>query len=313
MTATAAAAGAAPRISTFTSEKARARFVSKYERALERCWPPDRQSLDIATSFGPTRAHRVGPPDGVPFVLLPGAGGNALMWHPHVAALAAPTNAATAPTTARPVIAIDPVGEPGGSVQTAPITGGPDAARWLGEVLTALQVERAHLVGCSFGGWTAIQHELHAPGRAATLTLLDPAGFGRITGRFLRWIILGGLAGFTPRPVRHRAARWLRNETLRDDELMALVRSAFTFRRRLPVPDLFSDDDLRRVDVPALVLLGEHSSAYDVAQVADRIRRVMPTAHADIIAGASHDVALYRPELLVERITAFAARADSAA
>jgi pimeloyl-ACP methyl ester carboxylesterase len=86
-----------------------------------------------------------------------------------------------------------------------PIGNGLDLARWLGELLSALSVDRAHLVGCSYGGWLAVQHEIHSPGRATTITLLDPAGFGRLTGRFLMWVIMGGLApGQVTKPLPQR-------------------------------------------------------------------------------------------------------------
>src|SRR6476620_3079442 len=111
----------ADRISEFTSDRARTKYLVAYERTFDRVWPVDRQSLSLPTSYGTTRVYRSGRPDGVPFVLLPGAGGNSLMWHPHVARLGQD----------RPVIAIDPVGEPGGSTQDKPISNGQDLVHWL--------------------------------------------------------------------------------------------------------------------------------------------------------------------------------------
>ncbi|MEU8077802.1 alpha/beta hydrolase [Catellatospora citrea] len=291
------------RISAFTSDKARTKFLAAYTRTLDRVWPADHRSIDVPTSFGTTRVFRTGRPDGVPFVLLPGAGGNALGWHRHV----------TRWGLARPVFAIDPVGEPGCSTQDAPIADGRDTARWLDEVLAALNVDRAHLVGCSYGGWTALQHQLHTPGRAATITLLDPAGFGRITKRFLLWVILGGLAGLTPRPLRHRAARWLRNATLLDDDLMGMALVSAGFRRRLPTPPPLTDDELRELAVPVLALLGGRSQMYDAAQVAARIRTLMPTAHAEVVPDAGHDLQVHSPDLVTDRTISFAARAEAVA
>ncbi|GAB3831596.1 hypothetical protein GCM10027610_022040 [Dactylosporangium cerinum] len=214
------------RISAFTSDQARAKFLATYTQTFDRLWPAAHESLDVVTSFGSTRVYRSGRTDGTPVVLLSGAGGNSLMWHRHIAQL----------SRARPVIAIDTVGEPGASDQRVPIGTGRELAGWLDEVLTTLGVTRAHLVGCSYGGWIAVQNALHVPGRAATVTLLDPAGFGRVTGRFMMWVIAGGLAGLTHAPLRRRLARPLRNATLRDDDLMRLAAVTMGFRRRLPAP-----------------------------------------------------------------------------
>jgi len=241
--------------------------------------------------------------DGVPLVLLPGAGGNSLMWHAYVARLG----------HARPVIAVDPVGEPGGSTQDRPITDAADLSRWLGEVLAHVDVDHAHLVGCSYGGWVALRHAIQAPDQVATITLLDPAGFGRITARFLTWVVVCGIAGLAPRPMRRRAARWLRNATLLDDDLMRLAVGTASFRRRLPVPPTLTDEQLRGIAAPALVLLGERSQMYDAAQVAARIRELVPTAQVGVVPGAGHDLPMYRPDLIIDRATAFIDQAETPA
>ncbi len=288
------------RLSVFTSDKARAKFLAAYERAFGRVWPAGHSRIDVPTSFGTTRVYRTGRPGGVPFVLLPGAGGNALGWHQYV----------TRWGQTRPVIAIDPVGEPGHSTQDSPVTDGRDLARWLDEVLAALDVDRAHLVGCSYGGWVALQHQLHTPGRAATITLLDPAGFGRITKRFIAWVVVGGLAGLTPRPLRHRAAPWLRNATLLDDDLMSLALASTGFRRRLPAPPPLTDDELRAITVPTLALLGGRSQMYDAEQVAARIHALMPAGRADVVPGAGHDLQVHSPGLVTERAAEFTSRSE---
>jgi pimeloyl-ACP methyl ester carboxylesterase len=280
----------------FRSGQARDRFLTAQARLFDRRWPRPWHNLDVTTRFGRTRAVRSGPAEGVPFVLLPGAGGNALMWHPHIHAL----------SRDRPVYALDPVGEPGASTQDAPIRDGGDWSAWLGSVLDGLGVDRAHLIGCSYGGWIALRHELDSPGRAATLTLLDPAGFGRVSGRFLAWVILGGLAGLTPRPVRRFAARPLHNATLLDDDLMGMLRLAMAFRRRLPVPGVFTDDELRRIAAPTLALLGARSQLYDAREVGDRIAALLPHARVEIVADAGHDLPMHSPELIAERARALA-------
>ena len=290
----------AGRVSAFTSEKAEARFRVAYQRIFARLWPTDTVAVDLPTAYGTTRAYRLGG-DGVPFVLLPGSAGNSLMWHTQLNRL----------RRDRPVIAIDPVGEPGGSVQTAPIENGADWARWLDEVLAGLGVGQAHLVGCSYGGWVALQHELHSPGRMASITLLDPGGFGRITRRFLAWIIAGGLAALTPGPIRSFAARPLRNAALRDDEVTGLMKATFGFRRRLPLPPELTDEELRRVTVPVLVLLGERSQMYDASAVAKRIGEVMPMGVAEVVPVAGHDLPVHSPDLVAERTAEFAARAEA--
>jgi pimeloyl-ACP methyl ester carboxylesterase len=292
---------ATERVSAFTSDRARRAFVDRYQRAFEKLWPVPTETVDVPTRFGTARAYRCGRADGLPVVLLPGAGGNALMWYRYVEPLG----------RSRPVLALDPIGEPGGGSQDRPILDGRDVARAVDEVLTRLDLDQVHFVGASYGGWAALQHQLHCPGRTASVTLLDPAGFARITTRFILWVVAGGLAGFAPGPVRRAAAGWLHNATLREDELMRLIKASTAFRRRLPTPPALTDDDLRALPAPCLALLGGRSLMHDPARVADRIATLMPAGHARIIPGTGHDLPMARPDLVPDAILDFIQTANT--
>ncbi|GIM79495.1 carboxylesterase [Winogradskya consettensis] len=285
-------------LSAFTSDDARERYLATVRRLIERYWPVERTEKHVPTSFGDTFVIRSGGGDGVPFFLLPGSGGGCVMWYPYVAELGRD----------RPVYAVDPVGEPGQSTQTAPITGGADWSRWLTDVLDGLGLDRVHLVGTSYGAWVALQHELDSPGRAASITIVDPGGFGRVTRRFMTWIMLSGLASFTPRPVRHRAARLLNNATLKYDDVHALVGGLFRFRRRLPMPGTFTDEELRRIETPTLALFGERSQMLDAGAVAARMRSLLPDVRTVVVPDAGHDLILHSPELIAGEIRGFTAQ-----
>ncbi|MDH6141532.1 pimeloyl-ACP methyl ester carboxylesterase [Kitasatospora sp. GP30] len=289
------------RISQFKNAKAEDRFRTAYERTLAELWPGPRTAVDVPTAFGTTRVYRTGPQRGEPIVLLPGSGGNALMWHRYIDPL----------SRRHPLIAVDTIGEPGASVQTAAIADGRDGAAWLEELLAALEVTSAHLVGCSYGGWLALGHQIQHPGRTASLTLLDPAGFATFGPRFYAWLIAGGLASAAPRPLRPRLARLVGNSAILETELMSLMRASMGFSRALPVPPVFSDDELHRLgDVPSLFLLGARSALHDSGQVADRIRSSVPSARVEIVPGAGHALPTDQPDLAIDRILRAVANAS---
>src|SRR5580692_12693199 len=97
---------------SWVSDAARERFMAAYERAFA-LWPRPNEEFDIETATATTRVHACRPhPDGTPVVLLSGAGFNASMWYPHVAALA----------KRHPVYGIDMPGDPNPSVPGALMT-----------------------------------------------------------------------------------------------------------------------------------------------------------------------------------------------
>ncbi|MFJ9518009.1 alpha/beta fold hydrolase [Kitasatospora sp. NPDC101801] len=277
----------------FRNDAARLRFLSAYDTVLDRLWPGPRTAVDAPTAFGTTRVYRSG--SGSPIVLLPGAGGNSLMWHRYVPALGAHHE----------VITVDPIGEPGASVQQAPIRDGHDGAAWLDQLLTALDVTSAHVVGCSYGGWLALNHAIDTPDRISSLTLLDPAGFADPGPRFYRWMITGALAGLAPRLLRPRLARLVTNHTVLEHELMSLALPSAAFRRRLPPATLFTDHDLHRLRTPAQFLLGARSALHDARQVADRLADRAPDTLVEIVPDAGHALPMDRPELVTDRILRF--------
>lgn len=277
--------------SSFTTPAARERFLAAYRPALTRF----SSSTRIGTPFGTAVAYRGGAASGTPVVLLSGAGGNAVAWHRFVEPLGRD----------RPVIALDLIGEPGLAEQTRPITTSDEAVECLTATLDGLDVPRMHLAGMSYGGWAAMRYALAAPSRVASLALLDPAGFGRVTAGFMMWVIAGGLAGLAPRGLRHRLAGPVRNATLRDDELAALLPALMAFRRRIPAPAVFTDGELASIGAPALFLLGERSTLFPAAAVAARLESAMPAARVELVEGASHDVPTHAPELVAARITDF--------
>jgi pimeloyl-ACP methyl ester carboxylesterase len=209
---------------SWVSDAAREKFMAAYERTLA-LWPQPREEFDIETATATTRVHAYRPhPGGDPVVLLTGAGGNAAVWFPHVAALAADG----------PVYAIDMPGDANPSVPRALMTPPAACAAWLDELLSKLSDRPAHLVGFSYGGWVAMNQAIRAPGRVASITLLDPAGLTKLDARFWWWLTISGLATLTPMPLRRRLARWLDNPAMLQPELMTLMwaPSAATGRSR---------------------------------------------------------------------------------
>ncbi len=281
------------RLSAFTSRPGEQKFLSVYDEAMARLLPPDMEQTDVATSFGTVRTYCVGPVGGGIVVLLAGAGGSAVSWYSYVRPL----------STSHRVLLVDPIGEPGRSHQTRAVDDGADAGQWLGELLTETHLTDVHLVGASYGGWTALHAAIAAPERVARLTLVDAAGILPLDRRFYTWVILSGLAGMLPATLRRRAARRLVNGTLLDADLMRLVAVSTRFRRRLPPANPLTDYELRKIAAPVHGLFGERSTLHKADAAAQRLSAVMPSATAEVVPGTGHALQIERSDLVLKAIT----------
>ncbi len=289
------AAGPAPEgePGSWVSDPARERFMAAYDRVFA-LWPQPREEFDVETATATTRVHAYRPhPGGDPVVLLTGAGGNAAVWFPHVTALAEDG----------PVYGIDMPGDANPSVPRALMTPPASCAAWLDELLGKLSDRPAHLVGFSYGGWVAMNQAIRTPGRVASITLLDPAGLTRPDARFYRWLTISGLATLTPMPLRRRLARWLDLPHMLEPELMTLMWAAIRGYRAEPkFPGVLTDDELRAIDVPVLLVTGARSAMLTPAQARAR-GSLMPSAEVAIVPG-SHG-GFNRIDDLSDRIAAF--------
>jgi pimeloyl-ACP methyl ester carboxylesterase len=276
---------------SWVSDAAREKFLAAYERAFA-LWPQPCEELDIETATAITRVHAYRPhPGGDPVVLL--SAFNAAGWYPHVAALAKDG----------PVYGIDIPGDPNPSVPRALMTPPESCAAWLDELLAQLSDRPAHLVGFSYGGWIAMNQAIRAPSRIASITLLDPAGLTKLDARFWWWLSISGLASLTPMPLRRHLARWLDSPSMAQQELMQLMWAGTRGYHAEPkFPDILTDDELRAIDVPVLLVAGARSALLTPAEARARAS-LMPHADVAIVPG-SHG-GFNRIDELNDRIAAF--------
>ncbi|WP_380280919.1 alpha/beta fold hydrolase [Kitasatospora purpeofusca] len=284
-------------IGHFTSDEARTRFLAAYDRAME-LWPAPREELDVETSYGTIHVHRHGLRTGEPVVLLHGHAGHASNWYPQVAALG----------EHHPVYAVDTLDDPGRSVQRAVAAGPEENAAWLDEVLAGLGLDRVHLVGLSYGGWLALNQAVHAPGRLASVAPLDPGGIGKVPARFYAHMI-GGLFGMlAPRRWRPALGRLLANPALSSPpEMIApLMLAMRTYKPTTRPPARpFTDEELRSIRLPALVLLGRRSALLRPGPALARVTALIPGVRAEIVEHAGHGLNLERPDVVNDHLLRF--------
>ena len=283
--------------SPFKTSQGEARFVAAYDDALK-LWPVPYEQFDIPTRFGMTHVVAAGPTNAPPLVLLHGYMATLTMWSPNIAAL----------SREHRVYAVDVMGQPSKSNPTEPIRDAADCVSWLTATLDALHLDRVSLVGMSFGGWLALNYAIAVPQRVRKLVLLSPGGLLPMVRQFrMRGMLMASLP---TRLTVNSFFRWLGftdrayANTL---ELMYLGLKHF----RVPLetarvrPTVVSDEQLRTMKVPTLLLIGDHEVISDPARALERARRLIPDFEGELVPGCRHDMCSSQHHIVDARVLDF--------
>ncbi len=283
-----------PKIGRFTNREAMETFQRAYD-AVAAKWPVPSTLIDVETSFGTTRVRKSGHGQGAPIVLLPGIGGNGQVWFRFIEDLA----------RNHVVYTPDVIGWAGQCVQSAPLRGAEDVAKWMGEVLDGLGEDRVHLAGNSMGAWLAGTIAVYRSDRLASLTMLEPsaATFAKPSwGLLLKFIA----AGIRPTPERMRKfnKRLMPGFEMTDEEF-ALAMAAVKFRMAMPWDRTLTDEQLAAIATPSLVLFGADTIVADPQLGAARARQHIPSVEVEIYPGIGHDLLWANPKQVIPRFLNF--------
>ena len=263
-------------------------IMAWYDSALAH-WPVPYEALNVSTRHGDTfvlASGASGKGSDSPLILLHGAGTNSAMWAGDVAAYSRQYR----------VYAVDLLGEPGKSAPVRPAWDGPAYAEWLADVLDALKVEKATLLGLSQGGWTALKFAVYQPRRVESLVLLNPAGIAPDKLSFVIQAIPLSLLGpwgisrinrllFGSQPIPKEV-----------DEATTLIMTHF--KTRVGVLPLFTEAELQRLSMPVLLLLGARDALRDGQKISTRMQKLVPRLTTIIIPEAGHALMNTPPHIL---------------
>jgi pimeloyl-ACP methyl ester carboxylesterase len=221
--------------------------VREQYQALLSEWPVAHTRHRVATCQGETFVIECGRPDALPLLLLHGGLANSTTWMSYVITWAPHFR----------IYAVDVIGEPGLSAPSRPPLDSDEYARWLDDVLDALDLTAVSIVGISLGGWLALDFAIRRSGRVSSLVLIVPGGVGP-QRNVLYWAVPFSLLGkWGRRKVRERifgpSPAVVTDTMRRFRELFDLISREFRPRYdRLPV---FNDDQLAGLSMPVMAVV----------------------------------------------------------
>jgi pimeloyl-ACP methyl ester carboxylesterase len=179
-----------------------------------------------------------------------------------------------------------------------------------------LSIERAALVGNSFGGAVALRAAVVAPDRVSALALisapspaLEPSPELEAAWEAEETALQHGDIDAAVEAVVDAWTLPDASQELRD-RVAAMQRRAFALQAEAPpateAPDPVEQrpEALARLNVPTLVAAGELDKR-DFRQGAEAMARTLPHAHHAVIEGAGHLAPLETPEAFSELVLAF--------
>jgi pimeloyl-ACP methyl ester carboxylesterase len=71
---------------------------------------------------------------------------------------------------------------------------------------------------------------------------------------------------------------------------------------------VFSDEELRGMQVPTLLLIGQEEAYYDPAAALERARRLIPNLEGELLPRARHEMTISKHEIVDRRLLGFLKR-----
>ncbi len=259
----------------YKSEEGRCRILASYGELLDR-WPVDCKQMHIDTRFGKTFVIASGKESGDAVFLLHGSSSNSAMWMGDVARLGREFR----------VYAVDIIGEPGKSEDSRPEMEPKNYAGWMSDVMDGLKVERASFVGNSLGGWMALCFAVAHPEKVKKLVLLATSGIWPERKSFIIKAVFLSMLG---EKGIDKLNRIVYGGLEMPEEVIRFGRTVMeNFNPRMEKLHVFSDEELRKLTMPALFIGGDKDAILMTVKTAGRLTDILPHIETDVRKGAGH-------------------------
>jgi pimeloyl-ACP methyl ester carboxylesterase len=260
-------------------------IMAFYEAILAH-WPVPCTRLNIPTRSGGTFVIASGAASAPPLVQLHGSSTNSAMWAGAVAAYSRHYR----------VYSVDTLGEPGKSAPHRPALKSPAYAEWLEDIFDALAIDRAVLMGYSQGGWLALKFATYRPERVSRLVLLAPGGVTPVRLAFVLRLVALSLFGQWGAASIKRMVYGGLSLPGEVEEFIRLIENYY--HPRTDSQPLFSDEELKRLTMPTLLVAGARDCCYISEKIAARLQRVLPHFEANILPEAGHAMLDTTPQVI---------------
>lgn len=261
----------------FKTQEGKKEILQAYDSFMQK-WVSPYEELYIDTGYGKTYIIASGEKGNPPLILLHGTGMNSIMWLGETKEYSKNYR----------VYAVDIPGEPGKSDEAQLPLEGVCYAEWLFDVLNALSIEKANIVGISLGAWLAVKFSINYPEKLNRLVLIAPSGIGPQRKSFLFIALCYGVLG--EKGIEKLYCKVNGDNPLPEEMLkyQKLIRNNFNYRSGV-IP-IFSDSELEKLIMPTSLFVGEKDIMLHSMKTAKRLHDLQPHAIINVLPEAGHSI-----------------------
>lgn len=281
----------------FKTKSEKQAYLKSYDKALK-LWDIPYTEENIKTSYGTAHIVIAGPKNGKDLVLLHGMDASSTMWYPNIKSLAKNHR----------IYAIDFLMEPGKSTLTSKPLSSEEIVLFYNEVFDHYKLNKFDIIGASRGGWIATLLATQKGKSIDKIVLLSPAQTFKFIDKPRKTASALFLKLF---PSEKKFEKTLKTFSSHPEKISPIYKRQFYLANKYAKSNSsmlqmqpFSDDELKSVKNPVLVLIGDHD-VINSEESLERAQKYLPNCKTKIIKDAGHFLSIDQSKIVNDAMIDF--------
>jgi pimeloyl-ACP methyl ester carboxylesterase len=281
----------------FKTKSERKEYINSYNAALK-LWSIPYQEENIETSYGTAHIIVTGPKDGKDLVLLHGMDASSTMWFPNIEAL----------SRNHRVYSIDFLMEAGKSQTPEKALTSEEIVIWYNEIFNHYKLKNFDVIGASRGGWIATLLATQKESKINKLVLISPAQTFKNIDKMRKASSAFFLKIF---PNEKKLKKTLETFSYYPEKIDSIYKKQFYLANKYAKSNTsflqmqpFSDEDLKKITIPVLVLIGDHDVINSDESII-RAKKLLSNSKTETIENAGHFLSIDQSEKVNKLIVDF--------
>lgn len=264
----------------FKTKNEKQAYLNSYDKALK-LWDIPYSEENIKTTYGTAHIVITGPKNGKDLVLIHGMDASSTMWYPNIKPLAKNHR----------IYAIDFIMEPGKSTLTSKPLSSEEIEIFYKEIFDHYKLKKFDIIGASRGGWIATLLATQKGNSIDKIVLLSPAQTFKFIDKPRKTSSALLLKLF---PSEKKFSKTLTTFSTHPEKISPIYKRQFYLANKYAKSNSsmlkmtpFSDDELKSIANPVLVLIGDHD-VINSEESLERAKKYLTNSKTQTIKDAGH-------------------------